>query len=71
MGQMFTENNRPLPKTKYFDHLNDCQPVVLNWIEGDAYCPECGEHGTVYDLKVWLGTSATTHGERVRGCQIH
>lgn len=58
--ELLTESNRPLPKTEYFDHVNDCNPKTLNWIDGDAYCPECGEHGVVYSRSVWFNTRKPT-----------
>lgn len=46
--EYLTQANARLAKGEYFDHVNDCGEKVVNWIRGDAFCPECGEMGTVY-----------------------
>lgn len=53
MVEKLTEKDRPLRKSEHFDHVNECEPKTVNWIEGNAYCPECGEMGVVYDKHVW------------------
>lgn len=37
-----------IDKDCWFDCQNDCKVDKVVWIDGDAYCSECGEEGTVY-----------------------
>lgn len=64
MSELLTEQRRPMLKKEYFDHVNDCEPKTLNWIDGDAYCPECGEHGVVYTRDAWYGTRPASRSSR-------